>query len=81
MVRITSANVLAGRSTWPDSALMTALTLDVDNDVRQTAFLAILELCGVGRERVKQIEQQLDGGNLVPTPAALQHILSEQTSI
>jgi HEAT repeat protein len=46
-VRDTAASVLGSRSSWPDMALVSALESDMDEQVRYSAFDALLRLARV----------------------------------
>jgi hypothetical protein len=63
-VRLTAASVLAGRSQWPDQALISALKEDPDRYVQQAAFEALLRLAGYSMLEVRQIVRGLqESGN------------------
>ena len=76
MVRMSAAHVLGGRSTVTDPALMTALTTDPDEDVRCSAFLALLQLHGVKWPQLRQIERQLESGEILLTVSSLEALVS-----
>jgi HEAT repeat protein len=62
-VRDAAASVLGSRSRWPDMALVSALESDTDDQVRYSAFDALLRLAhvpfAVASQEVERVEKQL----------------------
>ncbi len=77
-IRVSAAIVLGGRSKGPDVALIHALQSDPDEDVRRSAFDALLELGGVSFPLRRELMERVKKGEVRATLDEAKRILTEK---
>lgn len=78
LVRMAAAAVLGLRSTWPEAALKSALRSDPDEQVRRSAFSALLDLAGVPVAKKRCEVEKVEAGDIRPTWEEVERILAEE---
>lgn len=74
-IRCAAASSLRRGTKWPEKALFTALQTDNDPDVRQVAFLALLEHGGMPFSMYTKTSKKLSDGEIEPTLTSLKEML------
>jgi|SRR5579859_1501876 len=76
MVRLAAAHVLGSRSKWPEPALITALSDDPEECVRQSAFIALIGSAGVPYP-VRHLEaDRMDAGEFQPMWKEVERVIA-----
>jgi HEAT repeat protein len=79
-VRISAAFALGGQTRWQEKCLVDALEKDGDEDVRLSAFSALLRQGGVSPKSILKYEKDVERGELGLTIETVKDIVRTETS-
>lgn len=73
-VRISAANALESRTSWPEETLLRAIKKDKDNNVVRAVFGALLAQAGLPPYRIMEEEKRIEEGQTAPSLSEIRRI-------